>query len=212
MVNKSPDICPFGPDLQKYWDKRYTLFSKWDDGIQTDIEGLYSVIPEDVGLNQASHIEGTTVLDGFSGIGGSAIAFARAGKQVISADIDAKRLEMAKHNADIYGVSSGIEFMLGDFLEVATKVIADTVNLDPPWGGPAYKELRRFLLKHFSPDGNKLLNLSLEHFNEVVIRVPTIFDFTELEQFHVPYQVFDDVSNDRVVSKTVILRKSNASL
>lgn len=204
---KSSDISPFGPSLQKYWDRRYLFFSKFDDGIQIDQEGLYSVTPEDVGLRQAELMQGATVLDGFGGVGGSAIAFARAGKQVTCVEIEPERLEIIRHNAEVYGVADRIELVQGDFLEVAPKVKADTVSLDPPWGGPAYKELGRFLLEHFSPDGNKLLDVALAHFNEVVLKVPTIFDFTELDRFQVGWKVFDDVSDGMVISKTVILRK-----
>lgn len=206
-MSKSSDVSPFGPALQKYWDRRYLFFSRFDDGIEIDQEGLYSVIPEEVGLRQAELIQGKTVLDGFGGVGGSTIALARAGKQVTCVEIDPGRLKMAKHNAEVYGVANKITFIEGDFFEVAPTIKADTVNLDPPWGGPAYKELGRFLLEHFSPDGNKLLTFALEHFNEVVLRVPTIFDFTEFERFNVEYQVFDDVSDGRTISKTVVLRK-----
>jgi trimethylguanosine synthase len=207
MPKKSPDICPLGPELQKYWDKRYDYFSRFDEGIQIDAEGLYSVTPEEVGTNQASLMQGTVVLDGFAGVGGSAIAFARAGKKVISVDINPNRLNMARHNADIYGVSEAITFIEGDFFEVAQGINADTVNLDPPWGGPAYKELGRFLLEHFRPNGNDLLTFSLAHFNEIVIHVPLIFDMAELDRYPVNYEVFDDITKGRAISKTVVIQK-----
>ncbi|HSH55916.1 MAG TPA: methyltransferase domain-containing protein [Candidatus Limnocylindrales bacterium] len=207
MVNKSPDVCPFGPTLQKYWDNRYQYFSRFDDGIQVDEEGLYSVVPETVGMHQASLIQGTTVLDGFVGVGGSTIAFARAGKEVTAVDINPSRLSMAGHNAAIYGVDSNITFIEGDFFDIAQKVKADTVNLDPPWGGPAYKELGRFLFEHFSPNGNELLPFALAHFDEVMIRVPLIFDMSELDRYSKNYDVHDDISNGRVISKTVIIHK-----
>lgn len=206
--HQNSDICPFGPSLQKYWDKRFEYFSRFDEGIQIDAEGLYSVIPEEVGLAQAKLIQGETVLDGFAGVGGSAIALARAGKKVTAIELDDSRLKMAQHNAAVYGVSETITFLQGDFLKLAPTVQADTVNLDPPWGGPAYKELGRFLLEHFSPDGNRLLELSLQHFKEIVLRVPTIFDMSELDRFNTPYTVHDDISKGRTISKTIILRRS----
>lgn len=204
MHLRKTDVCPFGETLQKYWDKRYEYFSRFDDGIQIDPEGLYSVIPEQVGLHQAGLIKGTTILDGFAGVGGSAIAFARSNKQVVAIELDDSRLKMAEHNAGIYGVENSIRFINGDFLKIASTIKADTVNLDPPWGGPAYKTLGKFLLEHFSPDGNILLELSLRCFNEVILRVPTIFDMSELDRFNVPYSVYDDVSNGRVISRTIV--------
>ena len=45
MNNK--DLCPFGEKLQKYWDKRYQLFSKFDEGIQIDEQALFSITPKE---------------------------------------------------------------------------------------------------------------------------------------------------------------------
>lgn len=50
---------------------------------------------------------------------------------------------MAKHNASVYGVEENIEFLVGDFFELASKLSADMVFLSPPWGGPNYSEVSR---------------------------------------------------------------------
>ncbi|HWY79586.1 MAG TPA: RsmD family RNA methyltransferase [Candidatus Sulfotelmatobacter sp.] len=208
QLSKS-DICPFGKSLQKYWNRRSEYFS---DGILIDAEGLYSVVPEQVGLRLAELIQGKTILDGFADVGGTAIAFARVGKQVIAVDTDNQRLTMAEHNADIYTVTNEITFIHGDFFKVASTVKADTVYLDPPWSGPNYKEHGRFLFEHFNPDGNRVLEFSFHHFNEVVLRVPTIFDMSELKRFNTSFTVHDDVSEGRVVSKTIILQKNRPNI
>jgi len=44
------------------------------------------------------------VLDGFCGAGGNLIQFAIHSKKVIGVDIDQKKIELAFHNACIYGV------------------------------------------------------------------------------------------------------------
>ncbi|KAF0128079.1 MAG: hypothetical protein FD148_1881 [Methylocystaceae bacterium] len=64
---------PFGEGAQKYWDRRYDLFSKWDEGIKTDEVGLFSVKPERFALEVGKLLTGHAVLDAFCGIGGSAI-------------------------------------------------------------------------------------------------------------------------------------------
>src|SRR5664280_38723 len=201
---RSPDVSPFGPDLQKYWNRRHELFSRFDDGIATDAEGLYSVVPEDVALEQARRLRSGSVLDAFAGIGGSAIGFARGGKTVIAVDIDKRRLDMALHNAEIYGVADRITFILGDFFDVAPTVSAEAVNLDPPWGGPDYRARRHFGLDDFSPSGHALLDYSLSRYSEVMLRVPRNFDSAEL---HAPNQYreqFDDISHGRLISRTVV--------
>lgn len=54
-----------------------------------------------------------------SGCGGNAIQFAMTCDYVIAIDIDPIKIEMAKHNASIYGVSNKIEFICGDFFKLA---------------------------------------------------------------------------------------------
>lgn len=200
----SPDRSPFGPELQRYWDLRHEYFARFDEGIRIDAEGLYSVMPEDAALALARASSGASVLDGFAGVGGSAIAFARAGRSVTAVELDPSRLAMARHNAAIYGVP--IDFVAGDVLELVDRVEADSVFLDPPWGGPSYSRLDRFALEHFAPDGARLLEATLPRFREVILRVPLNFDLGELDRFDTPYELRDDVSHGRLISRTVLLR------
>lgn len=59
-----------------------------------------------------------TVVDAMCGCGGNSIQFARYFDKVIAVDINPERIEMARHNADIYGVMEKIEFIAGDFLQM----------------------------------------------------------------------------------------------
>jgi hypothetical protein len=63
---------------------------------------------------------------------------------VIAIDIDPVKLECARHNAEIYGVADRIEFIEGDFLQLAPHLKADVVFLSPPWGGPEYLDAEVF--------------------------------------------------------------------
>lgn len=60
---------------------------------------------------------------------------------MIAVDIDPVKIEMARHNAQVYGVADRIEFVVGDFFELAHRLYADMVFLSPPWGGPDYSEV-----------------------------------------------------------------------
>lgn len=57
---------------------------------------------------------------------------------VLGVDIDPVRLNLARHNAEVYGVADRIEFVQGDFLQLAPRLQGDVVFLSPPWGGPDY--------------------------------------------------------------------------
>ncbi|CAG4939194.1 unnamed protein product [Parnassius apollo] len=128
------------PKMLKYWKKRHSLFHRFDEGIKLDRESWFSVTPENVAWHIASKFAFDTVIDAFCGAGGNTIQFARTCKKVIAIDIDPSKIEMAKHNASVYGVEDQIEFIVGDFFELAPELTADMVFLSPPWGGPNYTE------------------------------------------------------------------------
>lgn len=175
---------PFGPDTQPYWDRRHTLFSRLDEGVKLDREGLYSVKPEQIALDIAHRTSGVSVLDAFCGLGGSAIAFARIGKKVVTIDRDIQRLSHARHNARIYGVEDKIEFVhseIFDFLKHDNRQF-DSGYLDPAWGGPDYYKKEFFSLAMFSPDGNHLIKALNHRCKQVVLTVPTNFDLRELAE------------------------------
>lgn len=124
--------------LYKYWCKRFSLFSLFDNGIKLDSESWFSVTPEKVAMYCAARCSCDVIVDAFCGAGGNTIQFAKTCRKVIAIDIDPKKIEMAKHNAGIYGVDHCIEFIVGDFFVLAESLKADVVFLSPPWGGPEY--------------------------------------------------------------------------
>ena len=54
---------------------------------------------------------------------------------MIAVDICPERVELARFNAGVYGVQDRIQFVVGDFFELAPRLRADAVFLSPPWGG-----------------------------------------------------------------------------
>lgn len=124
--------------LLKYWYKRFSLFSLFDKGIKLDRESWFSVTPEKVASHTAERCRCDIIIDAFCGSGGNTIQFAKTCAKVIALDIDPKKIEMAKHNATVYGVADRIEFIVGDYLQLCDSLKADVVFLSPPWGGPQY--------------------------------------------------------------------------
>lgn len=74
---------------------------------------------------------------------------------MIAIDIDPKKIECARKNAEIYGVQEKIEFITDDFLKVAPNLKADVVFLSPPWGGPKYSDSSVFDIKTLLSVGGK---------------------------------------------------------
>ncbi len=188
MSPKDRSICPFGPEYQVYWDMRHMLFSKFDEA-RVDATGLYTMVPEGAARFIAGKARGSTVLDVCSGIGAMSIAFARAGKRVTSVEIDRKRVEMARHNARLYGVDHLIEFLAADIAVPATlqrlPAEFDTVFLDPPWGtGPGeYQRHRVIFLEKLHLAGLDLRDLVAPiPCREVMLRLPPNFHVKSIEK------------------------------
>ena len=70
---------------------------------------------------------------------------------MIAIDLDPEKIECARHNAAIYGVADRIEFIVGDYLQLAPSLKADVVFLSPPWGGPNYSQPELFDIKTMIP-------------------------------------------------------------
>ena len=134
--------------LLKYWLKRYRLFSKFDQGVKLDRESWFSVTPEKIAEHIAQRCKCDTIIDAFCGAGGNAIQFAFTCERVLAIDIDPIKIELARNNARVYGVDDRIEFVVGDFLKLAPKLVADVVFLSPPWGGPGYNKNETFDLNN----------------------------------------------------------------
>jgi trimethylguanosine synthase len=199
------DVCPFGSKLQPYWDLRYELFSKFDNGIQIDEAGLYSVKPEASALRIANSMPFGTVIDAFGGVGGSAIAFARSGHDVISIELDSIRAGMARDNATIYGVQDRITFRHGDFLSLIDETGGNSIYFDPHWGGPSYATLKNFPLEGFAPNGHQLIEIAKAKKLFMAFTVPRNFDFNELRYLQQDFVVAADHLGGRLLYFTVFV-------
>lgn len=170
-------------DITKYWCQRYLLFSKFDDGIQMDEEGWFSVTPEAIARHHALRSGGGIVIDCFTGVGGNAIQFAKASKHVIAIDIDPKKIDYAHHNAAIYGVEDRIDFISGDSFSVAPMLKADTVFLSPPWGGPDYLKVKSYDITMLQPyDGQFLFNTFMAAASLIIMFLPRNVDIIQLAE------------------------------
>ncbi|OMH79195.1 Trimethylguanosine synthase [Zancudomyces culisetae] len=140
------------PSLRKYWRQRYTLFSKYDDGILLDPQSWYSVTPECIAQHIAEKASGCAsqdqgldkmgcqereqiAIDAFCGAGGNTIQFAKYFKRVVAIDIDPLKIQMAKYNAQIYDVHEKIDFICGDFVSLLSEFASNTNKSGGGGGG-----------------------------------------------------------------------------
>lgn len=180
--------------LYKYYSQRYNLFSKYDLGIQMDEESWYSVTPENIAHHIAKRVERSLgygyylVVDGFCGVGGNLIQFARSSPfvRVIGCDINPNRIKMAKHNAKIYGVEDRCEFILGDFMQIMETLQpkkVDAVFLSPPWGGIEYQDMSKYSLSSMTPDGFEVVHACRKYLTDnIAFLMPRNIDLAEVKK------------------------------
>ena len=179
--------------------RRRRIFSRFDEGIRFDDEGLYSATPEALALQMVEGLTGH-VLDGTTGIGSLAIALAltKGVKMITAVDTNADRLAMAEHNAGIYGVQKRITFRVADVFEVLSEGKFDALVLDPPWGGRDYD--RDFVpLSELGLDVRRALEL---HTGALRLKLPKSIHQADLQGLQV-----DEVRDERGVLKFVVARR-----
>lgn len=158
-------------NCKKYWHKRYSLFSKFDEGIYMTSELWFSVTPEDIAVFTARLARelfpnGRNVLDICCGGGGNTIQFANYFPSVGSVDINPLNMKCTMHNAAVYDVDDRIWSAVGDWNKMSECNPSDSPNqqwipapirnhdsptsvfdfvfCSPPWGGPSYKNADGF--------------------------------------------------------------------
>ncbi|KAF8698684.1 hypothetical protein HU200_034933 [Digitaria exilis] len=169
-------------DIIKYWTQRYSLFSLFDSGIKMDAEGWFSVTPEPIAKHHASRVGAGVMIDCFTGVGGNAIQFAAKCKHVIAVDIDPQKINCAHHNATIYGVNDHIDFIVGDFTNLAPHLKGETAFMSPPWGGPDYAKVDVYDMNDMLKpcDGYSLFKLGTMIASKVVMFLPRNIDLNQL--------------------------------
>ncbi|MEE6463947.1 hypothetical protein FKM82_006114 [Ascaphus truei] len=205
-----PEIAAV-PHLAKYWAQRYRLFSRFDEGIKLDEEGWFSVTPEKIAAHIAGRVRQSfkcdVVVDAFCGVGGNAIQFAKAGKRVIAVDIDPVKLDLARNNAEVYNVADRIEFILADFMSLASDLKGDVVFLSPPWGGPDYASAETFDIRTMmSPDGFEIFRLSQQITKNIVYFLPRNADVEQVASLAGPggqVEIEQNFLNNKLKTMTV---------
>lgn len=208
LKRKRPVIPPEIADdrsMMKYWAQRYKLFSKFDNGIKLDKESWYSVTPEKIAEHIAERCRCDVIVDAFCGCGGNAIQFAFTCERVIAIDIDPVKINNAQHNANVYGVADRIEFIVGDFFELAASLKADVIFLSPPWGGPDYLSKEIYNIEDMGIFGLKAFRLAKQVTENLAYFLPRNTAVEELMQLAGPgnrVEIEQNLLNNKVKTIT----------
>jgi len=177
------------PHREPLSTRRRRLFSRWEEGVLVDEEGLYSATPEALADRLVQGLSGV-VIDGTCGVGAITLALARRQEvtQIIAVDLHAGRLELARHNLRLYGLGSKVRLVCADAREVIAHSPADGLVLDPPWGGPGYD---RTAVRAESL-GMDLLGVLRHAPQDVVLKLPPSFVVESLPGVWAPEPMVDD--------------------
>lgn len=143
-------------ELKKYYDRRYNLWSRYDQGIKLNYQGWFSVTPEDIAKSIASSIsvndiDKDYILVAHLGTGSIAIQTTLMGYKVIGLDINKEMIDLSIHNSMIYDIPiipnckefndrNKIVFVNDDIWKYHPDPKIKTMICDPEWGGLNYKQ------------------------------------------------------------------------
>lgn len=128
--------------------QRYSIISKYDEGIQLTDDAWFEVTPEPVAAKIAEHIAKAAppnkkvLIDAFGGVGGNVIQFALSGRwdRIFAVENDPEKVRCARNNAEVYGVGKKVFWITGDVFEALRKRLKRlgdeaVIFASPPWGG-----------------------------------------------------------------------------
>ncbi|RLV93373.1 Trimethylguanosine synthase [Spathaspora sp. JA1] len=204
------------PNLRKFWNRRYDLFSKFDEGIYMTTELWFSVTPESLARYTAELFntllpQAKTCLDICCGGGGNTIQFAEHFDSVGAIDINPTNVYCTEHNAEIYGVRNKIWTLQADWNEISQSTdwipqdlkvepiskTFDFIYSSPPWGGTNYNRdhFDLYTMEYF-PIVQFLTQI--KQFSEnIALYLPRSSNLDQLSQ--ATYEVFGDSEKCRVI-------------
>ncbi|KAG6965985.1 hypothetical protein JG688_00006973 [Phytophthora aleatoria] len=127
------------------------------------------------------------VTDGTACVGGNVLSFCDFFTHVNAIENDSTRVRMLRHNLQVLQKTNA-KCIHANYLDVMLELEQDVVFLDPPWGGPEYKDLDKVdLFLGGSPLHDICTRLQASA-KCIVLKVPSNFDDTKFSQ-HVPGKV-----------------------
>ena len=155
------------------------------DALILDEESLYSttdqVTAEKIASDLSTFLPNTaTVTDATACIGGSTFAFANVFERVNAVEIDPMRFEYLKHNLVTLkcDIMSNIVCINGDAIVECERMPGgqDAIFIDPPWGGPEYKNKGKVSLYLSGVPLADVCKNFATHTRYIVLKVPVNFD------------------------------------
>ncbi|GLD94675.1 hypothetical protein PINS_up003299 [Pythium insidiosum] len=134
---------------------------------------LTNKLPDDAPPSDAKYP--LTITDATACVGGNVLSFCDFFEHVNAVECDTVRVGMLEHNLGVLKKSNAL-CLHANYLEVMRTLEQDVVFIDPPWGGPEYKELDQVDLFLGEQPLYAVCEKLRGHAQFVVLKVPTNFD------------------------------------
>lgn len=160
-------------EFNRFWNQRYLLFERFDEGIQIDENSWAKLPPEQVCEYIAMKCAGAKlIVDAFAGVGATAIKFASLNScaKVVANDRNPQKLKFLQNNAKIYEVDRRIELTEGDFL-LLPRATADVVFLHPPLS-KLLLGYRSLAAADFDPHLEKVIQKAMSMSGNLILLLP----------------------------------------
>jgi len=119
------------------------------------------------------NIPAKTITDTTACVGGDTINFSLHYKKVYSIEINPENFKVLENNVDVFGCKN-IELYCGDSTKL-TEWYSDVVYIDPPWGGPSYRNVQNiqlFVGKKRLDDWIENIASAVKHPSYIFLKVP----------------------------------------
>uniref|UniRef100_A0A7S3D6T0 Trimethylguanosine synthase n=1 Tax=Palpitomonas bilix TaxID=652834 RepID=A0A7S3D6T0_9EUKA len=142
----------------------------------------------DAGGNSSKDV---LMVDGTASAGGNSIQFAKVFGGVVSVEINPEMCKGLHHNTELTGVAQQVQVINKDFskwlYESETKDLCEKAKvsllfLDPPWGGPSYKDHKQLKLKLGEKWMDEIVADASLLFDHIMLKLPENIDRTWLLQ------------------------------
>ena len=176
------------------------FFPSNNDKILIDAVGKYSISLPDKSkvitnlISKQFNSTDITITDAMACIGGDTLTFSQTFKNVNAVEMDLERYNYLVHNMEVFECKN-ITFYNKNYLEIFKELKQDVIYLDPPWGGPEYKnkkiikiKLGETRLEELCDDiiQNKLCKL-------LVLKLPFNYDLNELKFYNLTMTVLGKI-------------------
>eukprot|EP00644_Phytophthora_capsici_P014463 jgi/Phyca11/503407/fgenesh2_kg.PHYCAscaffold_3_\ len=121
------------------------------------------------------------VTDGTACVGGNVLSFCDFFSHVNAIENDPTRVQMLRHNVQVLQKTNA-RCIHANYLDVMLELQQDVVFLDPPWGGPEYKDLEKVDLFLGGLPLHEICTRLQNSAKCIVLKVPSNFDDAKFSQ------------------------------